>query len=315
MSKNKHKRVASFHRTKIINDIDYRLSKYALPEHFGFFQEISKAFYHIRAQKESLDSVASHIETLALGSSHIKYAFNPALYSKKSFCFGTDSQDLFHSAKIYDIYNERLNSLRTLIIGISVFSVGFDVVKTKRRYISDIFQYIFNYKRKGYQPLSHNWKLLRKLNKLKIKIRHHYGHFIASPNHKICEHFHKRLMSQIKENQRYPKQTDFLISIINKASKSNVSIYLLIPPLTKYAKYLAPQYNSLFHDIICFSEKYNVPLINFYDSESFQSEDFIDFDHLNRSGAAKFTTLLKNEVEKIEKNKTNKTETIPALLP
>ena len=71
----------------------------------------------------------------------------------------------------------------------------------------------------------------------------------------------------------------------------NVKPIIIIFPNTRYySEFLNESYEREFYNIINkISEKFRIKLIDFSKKDIFEESDFIDFDHMNETGAMKIT--------------------------
>ena len=54
----------------------------------------------------------------------------------------------------------------------------------------------------------------------------------------------------------------------------------------------------IFREIYALKENYNnVQILNYYNNDSFDENDFYDWQHLNHSGATKLTKLIKDRIK------------------
>ena len=85
---------------------------------------------------------------------------------------------------------------------------------------------------------------------------------------------------------------------INLAEEKNQNVHIVLSPATKEYKACLPNSSELFKDLYNVNGLEKATLINLYDSEMFDSEDFGDLDHLNSKGAEKLSNYVRNLIMK-----------------
>ncbi len=80
----------------------------------------------------------------------------------------------------------------------------------------------------------------------------------------------------------------------------NIKPIIVICPTSKYYyKYFENGYqkNKFYKIIEKFEKSYDFQVIDYFNSDLFEDNDFWDYGHLNGKGAEKFTGILNNEIE------------------
>ncbi|HEY0801771.1 MAG TPA: hypothetical protein VGD54_13065, partial [Steroidobacteraceae bacterium] len=107
--------------------------------------------------------------------------------------------------------------------------------------------------------------------------------------------YHHGLMhfSNLQANMSY------LRHMIEMLNARQVELVLVTPPVWQgYASRLDPLYwNQAQAAMLELTQLPNVRYFSFLTAPQFQAEDFLDADHLNRTGAARFTTMLAIAIE------------------
>ena len=84
-------------------------------------------------------------------------------------------------------------------------------------------------------------------------------------------------------------------------AKGITPILITLPTYRKYNEYLNKEYiNENIKESERIAQKYNIRYWDFLNSERFIKSDFYDVEHLNREGAAKFSRMLNDSINKIE---------------
>lgn len=249
-------------------------------------------------KKESFKINKYNIQTLIIGSSHGDYAVNP-LFLKNTFNMSMSSQDLYYSYYLYKKNNTK--KIKNIILFYSVFSQGFNLIKTSEKQRCLLYSLIFDIpfqSKIDILEIEKN-KYIQYLNNLKknLIIDNNYlgyeqHHFFIKLNNSIKN----RAKKHYKENIRNNSQLIYIEKICKLAKNNNQNIFIVIPPAQeKYRSYI-PKSDILFKKILETTNKFKIKIFNFYEDKRFLSNDFWDSDHLNNRGAIKLTKLLKNNI-------------------
>ena len=262
-------------------------------------------------KKNYLDKNSDKVQVLILGSSHTYYGINPAYIHYNSFNAAHVSQTLNIDWEILKKYNSKWNALKYIIIPIdytSLFeSLDLGVEKWRMRdysVYSDIS--ITNDFSDNFAALGNPKINLVRLysfytNRNYSEITCSTSGFGTAYNYKDRE---KDLDSSSKiAAERHLATNDnclqenisILDSIINFAKQKDIKlIYITCPAYDAYTNLLNS--NQLTHVITCMNnysrQNSNVSYHNFLKDSLFSTNDFFDADHLNDSGAKKFTTRI-----------------------
>lgn len=241
----------------------------------------------------------SNIKTLILGSSHGEYGFictNPTEYN-----LAISYQDLYYSYNLYKKFNNK--DLKNIVIFYSVFSPGYQLIKTNDYCICCQYKFLANI---DYQsPEILNDLNIEKIEKNTIKhikwLRKHYE--IKNSDRGNCKNYvfpcktdnvQERTVPHYKNNQRHNNQNKYLKLLIEKANKNNQKVIIIISPATQTYKKVLPNSEHLFRelfDLISINNYSNVDILNLYDRE-FSQDLFGDWDHLNKLGAEKISKMI-----------------------
>ena len=108
----------------------------------------------------------------------------------------------------------------------------------------------------------------------------------------------KRNSSMDYKDTRYENEK-ILDNYIHFLKENNIKpIIVICPTSSYYRKYFNNNKKTTFYNILNrINEKYNVQVIDYFQSCLFQDDDFWDYSHLNGKGAEKFTKILNEEIE------------------
>ncbi|RKS87078.1 hypothetical protein DES39_0289 [Orbus hercynius] len=250
-------------------------------------------FNELYNKKVQLNAVKK-LEILALGSSHGAYSFIPEIIGRNSFNLCSTSQDLYYSYQLYKKLNNSYDELKTIVLFYSIFSNGFEIEKTKEKSISAYFKFLYNI-----EPKFNNNELILEQKKIKI-FRMQTNMFEKIDNgflyHKDkpldCFNVNDRVNIHLRENKRENDQLDYVVKLINECNKNNQKLCIILSPARRDYKRLVP--NNSFEKILELKKQYKFEMIDFFNSNLFNDDDFFDCDHVNLVGAKKLSNRLKD---------------------
>ena len=112
------------------------------------------------------------------------------------------------------------------------------------------------------------------------------------------------LNERIVTEDGYRKVIDSLESFLPEMEKRGIQLIFFVPPMTKYlyAAYSDNLKNEFIKRLWSVLERYeNVKAMDLSCEESFDVDDFSDYEHLNKKGAVKLTAILSGAVQKERK--------------
>jgi hypothetical protein len=239
-------------------------------------------------KKVGLLNRAQNIETLVLGSSHGDYGFDSNL-CENSYNMCYTSTDLYCCYELYKLFAFQMPNLKNIVLFYSVFSPGFELEKTNEYQIAVFFKLLFNipYKERYYlkkfeKKFSNFLKSISEENvhnnylgydKLNIFFDEDYGAL-------------KRAKTHLRENLRGNDQTKYVEKILHLTKENRHDLIIVISPAREDYRNSLPEFDELFKDLNSIK---NIKVLNFYNDNDFDNNDFGDFDHLNHNGAKKLT--------------------------
>ena len=299
---------------KIIqNIIDKIRNKEKYKELFSFIYEYCLKITALRMNK-------NNFHTLVLGSSHIMVGFIP---EKREYNCATSSQDLYMGYQIYKYANHE--KLKNIIISYSDFSsynnnlfspysqlslllkillgIEYENKKAAKRKISLLDKI---YLKKKILKISNNF-VSKGINNINLKS--YNGKYLFYPNTQYEQNIeNEKLMfsygikgkKRILISQNY--MDEYLLKLVQEAKMYNQKVYIVITPIIeKFYKDLQLEQNKIFKILYTIAKYYdNVKILNFYDDNRFEDNDFYDWQHLNYKWAQKLTSLINQEVNDYE---------------
>lgn len=258
---------------------------------FLYLRSIIEQYLHIEKLSE--------LETLVLGSSHATFYQANA----NEFNLATPSQDLYYS---YNLYNKYGKNCKNIILTYSVFSKGLCLIKTKEIELCILMKIIFgiDYQFKDFAKRK-NCYFLEPFYKIRIK------NSLKNPNSlrkRVIKENELQSMTdenniQIRAKKHYKNflrettQLEYLEKLLYETKENNQNLILVIPPATKIYKEALPDGNDIFKHLFELCEKYDhVKILDYYSTEEFSRQEFVDGDHLNEVGNVKLTEFVRGSI-------------------
>lgn len=269
-------------------------------------------------KKEYLDANSNKIKTLVLGSSHSFYGIDPSYFSSKTFNGSYVSQSLDYDYKILKLYENKLDSLKTLVLPISYFSMYFNLDNGDESW--RIKNYNIYYGMKSSYSLRGNTEIfennpsnsMKRLKAYYLNKSYHltssdlgWGTGFNSEKSKDLTRTGKK--SALEHTQKYKhseentiifrKNEEILTSIIKWSKNKDVKVILFTPPAyyTYRRNINKEQLDITTKKAFDVASKYdNCTYYNFFDDSSFTKVDYFDADHLNEIGAKKLSLKIDN---------------------
>ncbi len=252
-------------------------------------------------KKIGLDRQLPEIDTLILGSSHGQYSYIP---QKNEYNLCLPSQDLYYAYSLYKKYCKKAKNLKTVVLFYSVFSPGYEVLKTKEDFRSFHYNLIFGIKphpRRYWDILSEKYGsylpyMTQRAEKLRVsKSYHGENPDIKGKNVNRIGQTDPNVRAQgaLKHNQRNCLQNKYMEKMILLAKKCHHNFVLVLSPAHQEYKNVLPAEKELFSGVFRLVAEYpsDMMFLDFYKRNDFEDTDWWDYDHLNPLGAEKFTRL------------------------
>lgn len=258
-------------------------------------------------KKIGLENQLLKTHTLVLGSSHGQYSFVP---QKGEYNLCLPSQDLYYSYSLYKKYGRHLKNLKNIVLFYSVFSRGWDLVKTSEDFRAYHYEKVF-----GIHPRhSHYSELLHEKygpyddymadKALKLRVSKFYRG--ANPDTKGLNVWRigaidpaQRAAKAYEHCQRKVTLDKYIIKMIEAARQNNHHVTLILSPAHRDYKKALPAEKDIFADIYDMAARYGneVTLLDFYGRDDFTDDEWWDYDHLKSKGAEKFTKIYRSLID------------------
>lgn len=250
-----------------------------------------KSIQALAAKRTMLKRERNVIETIAIGSSHGDFGFDPR-YCDNSFNLCYRSLDLKHSFGLYNYACNALPNLKNIIVFYSAFSSGFSLERSIGEKeisvaVSELFELGFAYDDKVLRESAD--KIKDHFNDYEVDVGGKRGFFTAGKGF-LSESIGVEARSS--SHMKYNSNKEFnlyLAKIISLSKKMGHKVYVVIPPVrSDYRKAVGKDFESIFSSLLELKNDFDLgcdfPIINFYSDEGFVDSYFGDFDHLIPSG-------------------------------
>lgn len=275
------------------------------------------------AKRDRLEKSLDSIELLILGNSHTEQGVDPAFFSLKAFNAAASSQSYFYDKEIVLRYLERLKSLKAVIIPVDYFSLSYN--------LHDVAQWLdYGYKNfwgirspdiSSWDSRNYSYTMLytpggsvkylfkgKKFSMAKGLRNDGYTPVIEQSavhpekiNDKTGKEravFHRRMM----KDDRFNECVEQLTGLTRELAARGVKVYLIESPVfetySKFCDTAILNKNRIIASEI--AKKYKGGFKSYFSDPRFILSDFSDNDHLNRSGAEKFSRILDDDFFKQE---------------
>ena len=274
-------------------------------------------------KKKYLDKHSQNIQTLILGNSHTFYGLNPVYFSNNTFNASHPSQTLDFDWALFNKYQNDLNSLKTIVLPISYFSL-FDKLENT---IEDwrVKNYAIYYGIKT-GSLSDNFELLN--HPMKHNLHRLYSYYINSKHDLVVSElgwgtiYKSEEAMDLQETGKISSERHTLDGIFSDkrtkileehlktlnlfsefCNQRNIKLIILTTPAyyTYRQNLNAEQYNKTAETINKFVNQHsNCYYLNWMDDTDFVANDFFDADHMNEIGAEKLSSKISNYIDWLE---------------
>ncbi|WP_459478694.1 chemotaxis protein [Clostridium saccharoperbutylacetonicum] len=232
---------------------------------------------------------------MVTGISYARAAILENLLKYKFVIVAFPSQDLRHDYKMaeYIIHNRHNNKIDYCLIGLSYYSFQYDLLKSSMKNKACFYNFIdSNTKRNEY-----NFKVEKEVFKEESFMDFTQENEFYKLNDNIKYEIGKK-QSLLDCNKNYPEtvvQNKQILKDYLKLLKNNNirPIVVVCPAFKYYTQNFSKRIETEFHNIIKeIGEEYDFQYLDYFRSEEFKDEDFLDVSHLNIKGAEKFTNIL-----------------------
>lgn len=261
------------------------------------------------AYKLKYDYMLKHgkeVETLVFGSSHTYHAVSPSAFGDKCFNLAYSSQDLERDRYLFDRFADQAKSLRNVIIDISYHTMP--EMMEDFSYSESLLKYYGIYM--DYPPARFSmeltipqWstKMLMYLKGEETCKCDSLGFGTENRNSKIDQYNAEVVVKYHTHKSRahVERNMQTLRHIAAECEKRGIRLILLTTPVTDlYASCLDSTQLGLMYECVeeITSEYPSAVYLNYIGDSHFRHDDFFDVDHMNTSGAEKFSRILADTI-------------------
>lgn len=253
---------------------------------------------YVNKKKMGLELNKDKVFYLSLRGSITDYAFHtdyfPGLYN-----LGLTSSGLYCSYHLYKNYANKLKNLKKVILTVGVFVPGYNLAYTKERYRLVSYNYFFEIPLVNEKAIKKRFvKYIRnKCSTLKnSEINLDYMGYEKKYSFFKNQDMTARAKSHLKANKREPDEMIWLEKLYQDIKKDNRELIIVIPPFRNDYSSALTHKNDVFYKF--FQLDKGIKIIDMFDLNLFDYQDFGDGDHLNENGAIKFTEFVFKELHK-----------------
>ena len=268
------------------------------------------------AKHSNLLHKKDRIEVLVLGSSHANFGINPRYFGREAYNISNTSQGLYQDYNLLLRYLPECRKVKMVIVPISYFSLLSDSASGPENWRGNYYSVYMGVKgnesSSGFDLKDHSALFLwdgpigvienaRNINKVNIN---EYGYQVPTKAHatseinddcgksRVCFHdniMHYNLLSS---------NIVLLQKIADLLHTKNIKLVFITTPVYKtyYSHISNKRYKTMTDTINNLSKQNSAQYFNYFYDKRFGMADFLDNDHLNESGAKKFSIILKNDV-------------------
>lgn len=271
-------------------------------------------------KKECLEKQMKSIEVLVLGSSQATYGINPDYFSLKGFNLSNISQTLFYDTQLTLSHVDKMPKLKYVVITLSYFSLGtqmHDGIESWRDYYYSQFWDI-SYPELDQVDIKRYSKLFLYTPQMSLKYLENgfqtnlvdgfksngfVGLTSANPNTRISDSLGRKraeFHTQSYKVKRFNENVRDLERLISQLQKRNITPIIITPPvLPTYYRHIDSTIVKKNSQAVAYiTGKHHCRYFSYFTDSRFALPDFYDNDHLNSSGAEKFSKILTREIFK-----------------
>ena len=245
----------------------------------------------------NLFSKINTVETIVLGASNARMGF---VENEKSINFGIDAQDLYYSFKILEKYINLIPNLKNVVLYYQTFSPGHELEKSPQVYRTAYYSAFLDipYKNKliamNKGVIELEKKLINLAPKLEARLQK-IPYDLMTPEHPNVNPpaLEQKWINRWLDLNKRNTQNFYLHNIFKLAKSRNCKVITVISPYNPRIKKQLPPSSELFQAFYEICSQYEfVQIYNAFDDNQYDENDFIDGEHMSRSGALKATAVI-----------------------
>ncbi len=267
--------------------------------------------------KTQFEANSATIEVLVMGSSHSVYGINPRFFEVKGFNLSSVDQDIYYDAKLLADHVPALKKLKLVILPISYFSFEFFLGASIEEWRQILYARTWNIPFHNPLPVfdgkQYSYFALYGRDQVRKWLADDFSvetaidsngwwtsndvadaNAVSTISGKARVEFHHSGMHPefIAEN------IALLEGALQLLKSRGIQVVFLTTPVAKtYSDNIDPaRYQRMQNHLRALSAKYDVPYFNYFYDARFDQIDFSDNDHLNSTGAEKFSKIINTEI-------------------
>jgi hypothetical protein len=266
-------------------------------------------------KRHQLESQADSIQVLVLGTSQSLHGINPAYFNLKGYNASNTAQSFYFDEQIALRYLDKMPRLKYVLISISDYTFGYEIIDGNEEWRDYFYAQCWDIKFPEIKSsdLRLHSKILLYTPEISLGYALQGFHVNLTDNYtdkgwaKMIEHTDiddinglKRVQSHnsVYHSNRYGSIKSMLDTLLFELKKRNITPVLFVPPVTSnYNKYADKEKLKIMYNTISeLCKKYKCKYYDYLTDSRFLVSDFGDCDHLNSTGAEKFSKILNEDI-------------------
>lgn len=273
-------------------------------------------------KKSQIEKKLPEIEILVVGNSQAFYGINPGIWPIAGFNLANVSQSLQYDTYLIQHYVDQLPRLKFVVIPIEYLSLGYEMKDTLEEWRMFFYERYW-----AIRPLQFSILDLRRYSLIELygrstTLKFAFKQFevnLADNINRSGAYESEKVLSDPSEvaalkriqyhnsliKEEYYNQNILLLEqLLTTLKKKNITPVLISSPVSTYYFKLTDKEKLTFAENTAqgIASQYNLKYFNHMNDIRFVTSDFSDYDHLNVTGANKFSLILYDEITSISKN-------------
>ncbi len=269
------------------------------------------------ATKSELDKKQAEVEILVTGASHAMNGVTPEALSRPAFNIANGSQSVHYDTELVMKYAESMPKLKLVVFAISYHSLEYKLSNSIERWRSGFYRQVYGIPGEDgdsrfqltdysyialYTPKEAFRQALGPLAGVNV-VNASGERAINKTEMEVSDDFGRRRV-KLHETQMRPIDIADNVSALERActrleEKKVAVIFITIPAHRSYYQWInQDNYQRMQQTMNQIAGNCRAPYMNYFYDKRFADDDFVNSDHLNEKGAAKFTKILDEDVVK-----------------
>lgn len=282
---------------------------------------------------EGAKEVVDSIEVLILGTSHAHYAVNPDIFDLYAYNLANLGQSIYFDKRITLSLLPKMKQLKYVFISIDYHSLAFSSqfdkdfwsyygngikYKDVNYFYANLSPTLFGYTpRVAYAMHKHRYLNIKEhgfdiidfevqngVDIYQPAIKGYVGfdgrdtHNFNSDAYTVSSSWYTDVVEESNEKHEIVEDLEDFVQIL---LENDITPIIITPPVySEYIAYLNPSYiDENIKTSIQIAEKYDIEYWDYLNLDYLTINDFYDMEHLNKTGALKFSTMLNDSINKM----------------